>query len=106
MSVVSLTIRNNVYQIACDNGQEAHLEHMAANLNKRLNMLANVLGKGNDSLLLVMVALMMEDEIGELKKSLGTISVNSSVDIDMAVSKAIDNIASYVETIAKNLEKY
>lgn len=104
MSVVNLTIRNTVYQIACDNGQEAHLEKMSERLNKRLNSLSSLLKKGSDNLLLVMVALMMEDEIEELKKSLS--SSPSSEATDTAVAKAIDNIAAYVETIAKNLEKY
>lgn len=106
MAVVTITIRNNPYQIACDNGQEKHVLQMAASLDKRLTTLASALGKGNDNLLLVMVALMMEDEITELKKSLHLANTSHTEESDKAVAQAIDNIASYVETIAKNLEKY
>ncbi len=106
MSVVNLTIRNNVYQIACDNGQEAHLEAIASKLNTRLNMLATALGKGNDSLLLVMVGLMMEDEIAELKKTMNRLQEKHVQEVDSAVAAAVDNIATYVETVAKNLENY
>jgi hypothetical protein len=53
------------------------------------------------------VGLMLEDEIAELKKSLSAVLENKDKnDADAAVAVAIDNIASYVETIAKNLERY
>lgn len=110
MPIVNLTIRNNIYQIACDDGEERYLEQMAASINKRINRLASTLGKGNDSLLLVMVALMMEDEINELKKQPSSPPASQAddtgIDADTAVAHAIDAIAEYVETIAKNLERH
>lgn len=104
MPTVNVSIRGNIYQVACDAGQEAHLEQIASTLNKRLNLLASTLGTASDSMLLVMTALMMEDELTELKKLRGPSAAEYSHQTEEWIADTFNSLAEYIETIAKKLE--
>ena len=67
MPVVTVTIRNAEYPVVCDEGEENLLHAFASKLDQRISRFAASLGKASDLRLLVMVALMMESEIQELK---------------------------------------
>lgn len=116
MPIVDITIRNTSYAMACDNGQEAHLQTLASRFDKRINALSKAEGKGsNDVRLLVLAALTLEDEIAELKSRLtenplsphenpsGTIG-STEDKVDVAVSRTMDAIADRLEKIAIQLE--
>jgi cell division protein ZapA len=109
MPVVHITIRNTSYAIACDNGQEDKLKHIAERLDLRVNALAANLGRAGETQLLLMTALMMEDQISELKKNLQIQSANNmqidNSQSENAVADTIDAIADYIENLANNLEK-
>ena len=104
MPVVSVSIRNTNYPIACDSGEEEKLQLAAHRLDKRVRALATNLPKTpQDIQLLLMTALMMEDEIFELKNAAR--EADSALYIDNAVSEAIDAVTDYIENLANTLEK-
>lgn len=114
MPVLNLLIRNNIHQIACAEGQEEHLQALAANLDNKIKRFSEVFTKATDSTLLVMAALTLEDELYDLKnkQSLGIETAQKEEfpekdepAIDLAVADALDAISEYVENLANKLEK-
>lgn len=103
MPVVNINIRDTIYPIACDSGQEEKLQVIAHRLDRRVQAIATNLGKAQDVQLLIMTALMMENEISDLKKAAQ--EHPDVVNADIAVTETIDAIADYIETLANNLEK-
>jgi cell division protein ZapA len=103
MPVVNIKIRENTYPIACADGEEKHLQFIASKLDQRVNTLAEKLGKANSMQLLIMAALMMEDQLNESGKTPKVVVDTSHT--DKAVSETIEAIADYIETLAKNLER-
>ena len=67
MSIMNLSIHGKEYQIACDDGQEAHLGALAQQFNERLSQIARSTGRIQESTLMVLGALMMADELHELQ---------------------------------------
>ena len=63
MAQVTITIRGRQYQIACDDGQEAHLARLGRYLDERASDLVAATGSISESLLLVMDALVVADEL-------------------------------------------
>lgn len=102
MSVVDVEIGKRVFQLACADGQEAHLKDLAGQINIKVRQLAKEIGTNNDTMLYVMSALMIQDELNEVQSSS---SGNSDYEVDIAVAEAINTIAGYVETVADRIEK-
>ena len=73
MAQVNITINNRKYQVACDDGQEAHLTRLGSYVDKRLNELIAAVGQVGEARLLVMVSLLLTDELSDLysKKEAG-----------------------------------
>lgn len=107
MGQVSITIRGRAYQIACDDGQEAHLARLGRYLDQRAEQLAAAGGSINDSLLLVMTALVVADELsdtlGELESLRGGGAQNARAEAENEVVAALDQIAARIERIAAGL---
>ena len=69
MAQVNITINNRKYQVACDDGQEAHLTRLGSYVDKRLNELIAAVGQVGEARLLVMVSLLLTDELSDLYTS-------------------------------------
>lgn len=63
---VTISIVGRPYEIACDEGQEAAVTALAREVDGRAQALLRAVGQVGDARLLVMVALLMAEEIGEL----------------------------------------
>jgi len=67
---VSVTINGKNYRMACDDGQESHLEMLAGELDGYVNQLKGSFGDIGDQRLTVMAGVMVTDEMLELKRKL------------------------------------
>ena len=67
MAQVNLTINGRGYSVACGDGQEAHIEALAADLDRRIHALSEQLGSIGEARLLVMAALLVADELHDAK---------------------------------------
>ncbi len=109
MAVVEIHLGRRNYQLACDDGQEAHLQRLAASINQRVTELSLAADGTSDAMLLVMAALTMQDELNDaLKKGGGNNTLNRDAveeEIDLAVAEAVSTIAEYVENLAQRFEK-
>lgn len=107
MGQVSITIRGRSYQIACDDGQEAHLARLGRYLDQRAEQLASASGSISDNLLLVMTALVIADELsdtlGELESVRGAGAQNARAEAENEVVAALDKLAARIEGIAAGL---
>lgn len=68
MSQVSVTINGKTYRMACDDGQEAHLEGLADRLNEIIGQLRQTFGEIGDQRLIVMAAITMGDDLAESRR--------------------------------------
>jgi cell division protein ZapA len=68
MAHVTVTIAGRQYRMACEDGQEGHLEGLAADLDQRVAQLRGSFGEIGDSRLLVMAALTLSDELSEARQ--------------------------------------
>ena len=107
MGQVSITIRGRAYQIACDDGQEAHLARLGRYLDQRAEQLASAGGGISDALLLVMVGLVVADELAdalaELESLRGAGALTARAAAEAETVAAIDTIAGRIERIAARL---
>jgi cell division protein ZapA len=65
---VSVTIDGKQFRMACEDGQEAHLEALAADLDGRIKGMRQSFGDIGDLRLAVMAGLMLADEVSEERR--------------------------------------
>ncbi|MDX2224806.1 MAG: cell division protein ZapA [Rhodospirillaceae bacterium] len=107
MGQVSITIRGRQYQIACDDGQEAHLARLGRYLDQQAGQLAGTVGNVSDALLMVMVGLVVADELSEATAKLQTLSATEAAaraTSEAATATAIAALAERIEKVAATLE--
>jgi cell division protein ZapA len=71
MAQVVVTIAGRTYRMACDDGEEARLEHLARDFDARITGLRASFGEIGDQRIIVMAALTLADELAEAQRQLG-----------------------------------
>lgn len=67
MGQVTITLNGRAYRMSCGAGEEDRLHELARDLDRRLEHLATDFGQHGNERLLVMAALLLTDELMELK---------------------------------------
>lgn len=70
MGTVNATIAGRQFRLACEDGQEPHLQALAKDIDQRIIDLRKRFGEIGDTRLTVMAALMVADENSELARKL------------------------------------
>jgi cell division protein ZapA len=70
MAQVVVTIAGRTYRMACDDGEEARLEHLARDFDARIAGLRGSFGEIGDQRIVVMAALTIADELGEAQRQI------------------------------------
>ena len=101
MPVLNLTIQNKIHQLSCEEGDEARIQSLAEQLNGKLSELAAHAPGSSDTLLMIMLLLMLQDEANE-----GTASPAGPLprDHEKTMINALDTVSSYLENLAKQLQ--
>ena len=68
MAKVSVTLNGRSFTIGCEDGQEAYLTELAGDLDKRVRAIGQQVGDIGDLRLLLMAALVVEDELREARR--------------------------------------
>ena len=108
MAQVSIIINGRKYQIACDDGQEAHLTRLGAYVDKRISELVAAIGQVGDSRLLVMSSLLVADELSDAYADLDELrsnGENTGAEDGNALSERIEKLTLRIEDIAKDLKQ-
>jgi cell division protein ZapA len=108
MSVVDVRVGTRNFQLACENGQEEHLSGLASEIDKKLRMLSKQMRTNNEPMLLLMTALMMQDELNEIDRQGGGLEesikeISKKKDDEMA--EMVNTIADYLEDLIGKVEK-
>ena len=115
MAQVEVTVNGRTYVVACEDGEEAHLEELAEYLNGQVKELAESLGQVGEARLILMAGLLLADELfdavarvktlqGEVEaasqagtKTLKAAGDRAADDIG-ALSKRIDEVAQRLQS--------
>ena len=65
MAQVTLRINGYAYTIGCRDGEEQHLQSMAAQVEQRIDRIKSTAGQSGEARMLVMAALLMADDLFE-----------------------------------------
>lgn len=108
MGQVSISIRGRNYQIACDDGQEAHLARLGRYLDQQADQVATAAGSISDTLLMVMVALTIADELTDANEKVQSLTADSRAaqdKIDTGTASLLSGLAKRIEEVAAALER-
>lgn len=104
MAILNLSINRRDYQIACGDGEEQHLVNLSYELDRRVKELSRNIGTGNQSLLLVVAAVQLLDELYEVRTA-GVAKVNVQDEVDKITTATISQLTSRIEDLARKIEK-
>ncbi|MCX5580151.1 cell division protein ZapA [Kaistia terrae] len=116
MPQVNVTINGKTYRMACDDGQEAHLEGLADRLNEIIGQLRQSFGEIGDQRLTVMAAITMGDDLAESRRRIGLLEAELAAindtkaavisryeESEAGVARAIEQAAGRLESLAEKL---
>ncbi len=116
MGQVTVTIAGKVYRMSCGDGEEAHLESLAALYDSRIEEMRKGLGELGDMRLHVMAALTLADEMTELKMRVGLLEQKLDAvkgdagsagaraeEVERRAVEAISGAADRIEKVARAL---
>lgn len=110
MGQVNVEINGRKYQIACDDGQEAHLARLGSYVDNRVGELIAAVGQIGDARLLVMVSLLVADELSDAYAELEVArkaddGASALLTAEEKLSVKMDGIAGRIESIAESFEQ-
>jgi cell division protein ZapA len=117
MGLVSVSLNGRPYDIACDDGQESHVAHLADVLNSRVVALAETVGQVGESRLLLLAGLLVADELVEARARLEQLTRDGAAQEPSAgavvtatglteaeLAEMINGLAQRIEEIAERLK--
>lgn len=78
MAEVSLNIHGKPYGIACDDGQEGRVREVGQYVDSRVRDIASAGAASNENHLLVLTALVLADEVKELRDNMRSAQANGN----------------------------
>lgn len=105
MAALTLRIAGRSYDLACRDGEEDHLRKLANMVDAKASEVAQGLGGLNEGRILLMAALLLADEIVELRSAAASPAVAAvAPEADAAVLTALERLAERIEAIADRPE--
>jgi cell division protein ZapA len=108
---VQIEINDRRYAIGCDEGQEEHVMRLARYFDDHIKRLANSVGQIGDQRLFLMGALIVADEMNDLKirldkaeAEIARLTDNRPV-VGSISTKALGDAANRLEALAERLEQ-
>jgi cell division protein ZapA len=103
MATIDIEVAGRRYNVACRDGEEAHLHSVAAMVDQRARDAAQALGSLTETRQLLFAALLMADDIKEIRAGAG-IPEPPPPPPDPAVAQALERLAARLESLADSLE--
>ena len=103
MASVDIEVAGRRYNVACRDGEEAHVHAVAARVDQRARDAAEALGSLTETRQLLFAALLMADDIKEMRAGAG-IPEPPPPPPDPAVAQALERLATRMEALADSLE--
>jgi cell division protein ZapA len=103
MASIDIEVAGRRYNVACRDGEEAHLHSVAAMVDQRARDAAQALGSLTETRQLLFAALLMADDIKEIRAGAGIVEPPPPPP-DPAVAQALERLAARMEALADSLE--
>lgn len=117
MAQVNVTIAGRTYRMACDDGEESHLERLAAQLDAKITELRAHFGEIGDQRITVMAALTIADDLSAVGRRVAALeariadlekqerSVETRIEsAHTDVAGTLGEAAQRIERLARNLD--
>ncbi len=108
MAQVTLRINGYAYTLGCQDGEEAHLQAMAAEVDRRIEGVKASAGPSGEARMLVIAALLMADDLYELRQKLAAAGSGTQPpaqgSADGRLGRRLGKLAKRAEDIAAGLE--
>ena len=118
MAQLTVKINGYAYTVACEDGQEAHLQEMVRVVEQRVEQIKALGGSSGEGRALVLAALLMADELHDKDIELGNLTaklenqasapgsaLNRPMGPDRPDTKRIAKLARKAEDIAASIEQ-
>ena len=103
MATIDIEVAGRRYNVACRDGEEGHFHSVAAMVDQRARDAGEALGSLTETRQLLFAALLMADDIKELRAGNG-IADPLPPPPDPAVAQALERLATRMEALADSLE--
>jgi cell division protein ZapA len=100
LASVNVTINGRQFRIACEDGQEAHLEKLATDFDALISDLRGRVGEVGDARLTIMAALTIADDLSEMAKKMRVLEEELSALKEARVSSADRTQATQAAVVA------
>jgi cell division protein ZapA len=106
MAQVSVDVNGRPYVIGCEDGQERRLTELAAVVDAQIRQVARDVGPLGETRLMLMGALVMADDIAELRGEIAELRAQvaeTKADVgraELAAVAALDSAAARIERLA------
>src|SRR5580693_8102691 len=104
MAQVTLRINGYAYTLGCQDGEEAHLHAMAAEVDQRIDSVKASAGPSGEARMLVIAALLMADDIYELRQKLEAAAAGGPGASAMSAPAADGRLGRRLGKLAKRAE--
>ncbi|HLH11721.1 MAG TPA: cell division protein ZapA [Methylovirgula sp.] len=116
MAQVTVNIAGHVYRVACGEGEEAHLQSLARQIDERIETLKRNFGEIGDQRLTIMAAITFADELAEANRRIAereveivnlrsdkTVLESEQDEWADRLADSIGETAARIERLARNL---
>lgn len=114
MGLVNLTIGGKPFSVSCDDGQEQRLVDLGHYVERKMKDLARSGAAGNENHMLLLTALMLADEVFDLRDNVHDLR-EESVQVGMhgqimaeeeaMMAHSIEALAQRIDLIAERIQK-
>ena len=115
MAHVTVTIHGRKYRMSCEAGEEAHLERLGEDLDRRVAELREGFGDIGEMQLIVMASIMLSDELAAAREKIARFEAGGAVakvdpaalkdTAQEAVAAALNAAAERIEQVTKSLNR-
>jgi cell division protein ZapA len=113
MSQVTVKVNGYAYTVGCEDGQELHLQAMAAQVDNRVESIKALGGNSGEVRLLLLASLLMADEIYDLRAELDGLRstaaraarTGAEPQPDPELAQRLGTLANRAEEIAVTLQR-
>ncbi len=105
MAQVTVTIGGKNYRVACNEGEEPHLESLAALVDAKVKDMRGAFGEIGDQRLVVMAALTIADDLSEARKTVAAHDAKCQDEERQAAAaaQALNDASARIEALAAAL---
>ena len=106
MAQVTIRINGYSYSVGCQDGEEDHLQAMAGEVERRIESIKVAAGPSGESRMLVMAALLMADDLYEMRQALKEAQAGQPMTVqgEPKLGRRLGKLARRAEEIALDLE--